>query len=88
MMTTVREFLIDFLEERLVLNGYRAVEVTDDFDLLVSGVIDSVAFLEMIVALQEQFDVEFDFGVVDPEQLSIIGPLCRYVCSLIQKGLS
>ncbi|MRS01656.1 acyl carrier protein [bacterium] len=88
MMTTVREFLIDFLEERLVLNGYRAAEVTDDFDLLVSGVIDSVAFLEMIVALQEQFDVEFDFGEVDPEQLSIIGPLCRYVSSLKQKGRS
>ncbi len=84
----VREFLLDFVEERLALRVYSAAQVNDDFDLLVSGAIDSLAFMEMIVALQEQFDVELDFDEVDPVQLTIIGPLCHYVCALKLKGLS
>ena len=84
----VREFLLDFVEERLTLRGYSVAQVNDDFDLLVSGAIDSLAFMEMVVALQEQFDVELDFDEVDPVQLSIIGPLCHYVSSLKLKSLS
>ncbi len=79
---TVRRFLLDYVEERLLVRGFSTAEVSDDFDLLAAGVIDSLSFLEMTVALQEQFDVEFDFGEVDPVQLSIIGPLCNYVSSL------
>ncbi|HTP64034.1 MAG TPA: acyl carrier protein [Geobacteraceae bacterium] len=84
----IREFLLDFVAERLMLRGYSAAQISDDFDLLASGAIDSLAFMEMIVALQEQFDVELDFDEVDPEQLSVIGPLCHYVGSLKLKGLS
>lgn len=84
----VREFLLDFVGERLMVRGFSTAEVNDDFDLIVNGVIDSLAFLEMTVALQEQFDVELDFGEVDPVQLSIVGPLCHYVSSLKLKGLS
>ncbi|HJV66034.1 MAG TPA: acyl carrier protein [Geomonas sp.] len=84
----VREFLLDFMDDRLSSRGLCAAEVDDDFDLLVNGVIDSLAFLEMTVALQEQFEVEFDFDQVDPVQLSIVGPLCNYVSSLKVKGVS
>ncbi|HJV35310.1 acyl carrier protein [Geomonas sp.] len=81
-VASVREFLLDFVDERLSVRGYSAAEVNDEFDLLVSGVIDSLAFLEMTVALQERFEVEFDFEEIDPVQLSIVGPLCHYVSSL------
>ncbi|GFE57103.1 acyl carrier protein [Geobacter sp. AOG1] len=84
----VREFLLDFVEERLMVCGISAAEVNDDFDLLVSGVIDSLAFLEMTVVLQEQFEVELDFDEIDPVQLSIVGSLCHYVSSLKLKGLA
>jgi acyl carrier protein len=81
-IASVREFLLDFVDERLSVRGYSTSEVDDEFDLLVSGVIDSLAFLEMTVALQERFEVEFDYEEIDPVQLSIVGPLCHYVSSL------
>jgi len=35
----------------------------------------------MISALQEEFEVELDFEEVDPEDLSIIGLLCKYIAN-------
>lgn len=82
---SVREFLVGFVGEKLAARGYSATDINDDFDLLLTGVIDSLAFLEMTVALQEHFEVEFDFDDIDPVQLSIVGPLCSYVSSLAPK---
>ncbi len=77
----VRSFLLGFFEEQLALRGYAEEEISDDFDLLTMGVIDSLGFLEMTVALQEEFDVELDFDEIDPEEMSIVGPLCQYITS-------
>lgn len=75
----VRTFLVEFIDEQLTLKGYTAGDISDDFDLLTNGVIDSLSFLELTVALQEEFEVELDFDEIDPEQLSIVGPLCQYI---------
>jgi len=77
--SSVRSFLLEFFEEQLTLKGLSTNDISDDFDLLTQGVIDSLGFLEMTVALQETFDIELDFDEIDPEKLSIMGPLCRYV---------
>ena len=65
----------------MTLRGYSIQDIPDDFDLLTKGVIDSLGFLEMILALQEKFDVELDFEEINPEELSVVGPLCQYVAS-------
>jgi len=75
----IRAFVLGFMEERLVLKGYSSEDMTDDFDLLIRGVIDSLDFLELTVTLQEIFEVEIDFDEIDPEELSIVGPLCQYI---------
>jgi acyl carrier protein len=33
----------------------------------------------MIAALQQQFGSDIDFESLDPEQISVIGPLCHFV---------
>lgn len=81
----VRGFLLRFLDEKLANKGYPSEEVKDDFDLLIRGVIDSLGFLEMLVALQEEFEVDLDFDEIDPEKLSIVGPLCQYIISKTQE---
>ncbi len=73
--------MLEYFEEPLTLRDYSLEEIPDDFDLLTNGVIDSLGFLEMVSALQEKFDVEIDFEEIDPEKLSVIGPLCEYVAS-------
>jgi acyl carrier protein len=77
----VRTFLLGFLEEQFAIKGFSAEDISDDFDLLIQGTVDSLGFLEMTLALQEEFEMEIDFEEVDPEQLCIVGPLCQYVNS-------
>ena len=53
--------------------------LADDFDFLLNGVIDSFGILEMISALEEAFQIELDLAALDAEQITVLGPLSRYV---------
>ena len=75
----VREFLIDKYSEPIKALGLEQAGVPDDFDLLTNGVVDSFGILEMITAIEEQFNLQLDMENLDAEQLTILGPLCRYV---------
>ncbi len=81
----VRTFLLEFFEESLTLRGYSVQDIPEDFDLLTEGIIDSLGFLEMVLAVQDKFDVEIDFEEIDPEKLSIVGPLCQYIIGKINE---
>jgi acyl carrier protein len=75
----VREFLIDKYSEPIRGLGLEQTSVPEDFDLLTNGVVDSFGILEMITAIEEQFNLQLDMANLDAEQLTILGPLCRYV---------
>jgi acyl carrier protein len=76
----VRIFLESYLTENLREQGRdMAVDLPDDCDLLLSGVIDSVGLLELITAVQKYCDREIDFERLDPESMTVFGPLCRYI---------
>jgi len=61
--------------------GLNSVEVPDDFDLLLNGVIDSFGILEMISSIEEEFQIELDLAALDAEQITIVGPLSRFVAA-------
>ena len=75
----VREFLLDRFSDPLAANGVEPQDVSDDYDLLVEGVVDSFGILEMITAMEEHFGIQLDYEDLDPESLTIVGPLCRFV---------
>ena len=79
----VRIFLVAELSERSASRGgaFDSEEITDDRDLLLSGLIDSLGFLELAVALNEFCGFELDFDELDPEQMTVVGPLCDFVAS-------
>jgi acyl carrier protein len=54
-------------------------DIPDDFDLLLSGVIDSFGILEMISAIEDEFRIRLDLALLDAEDITRIGPLTRYV---------
>lgn len=74
-------FLKNYLGRKLEANGRGALEdLPEDCDLLLSGVIDdSIGFLDLVVAIQEFAEREIDFELLDAEEMSIVGPLCRFV---------
>lgn len=73
-------FLKDYLARKLEACGRdECEELSEDFDLFLSGVIDSLGLLDLWVALEKRFDHEIDIEPLDPEQMTIVGPLCQFV---------
>jgi acyl carrier protein len=82
----VRIFLKGFIQRRLAAQGQDPLdELSDDCDLLLSGVIDSLGLLELVTAVNEHYGREIDFEDLDPEQMTIVGPLCDFVADRMAK---
>ena len=76
----IRTFLQQYILEKSRAGGKNTpAELADDCDLLLSGMIDSLGLLDLMTAIQEHCQREIDFEALDPEQLTVVGPLCRYV---------
>jgi len=83
----LRTFVRDFVtEKRMSRNGDAAEELGDDCDLLLSGVLDSLGLLDLMTAFQEHCGREIDFDGLDPELMTVVGPLCDYVAAQMTKG--
>ncbi len=77
----VREYVLERLGGRLREGGFEPTTVADDFDLLRSGVVDSLGLLELIAEVNDHFGIDVDFEELDPEALTILGPFARHVAS-------
>ena len=76
----IRAFLQKYIVEKSMAGGKVPPEVLpDDYDLLLSGMIDSLGLLDLMTAIQDHCQREIDFEAIDPEQLTVVGPLCQYV---------
>lgn len=85
----VHTFLQNYLAQKLNEQGRELPQaLSDDYDLLLSGVIDSLGVLELVAALQDNFDAEIDFERLDAEQMTVVGPLCEFVSQELRNGAS
>ena len=75
----VRQFLLTKYARPISELGFDPTEIPDDFDLLLSGVIDSFEILEMVSSIEDEFHTQLDMATLDAEQITIIGPLSRYI---------
>ena len=60
-------------------------EPPDDFDLLLSGVIDSFGIVEMITAIESEFRIQLELAMLDAEDITKIGPLTRYIAATAKR---
>jgi acyl carrier protein len=75
----VRGFLLARYSEAISGLGLDPAEVTDSFDFLLSGVIDSFGILEMISSIEDEFHIQLDMATLDAEEITILGPLSQYI---------
>lgn len=57
----IRDFIYERISDKLILFNLDKAEVDKDFDLVKSGLLDSMAFVDLVAALEEKFKVEIDF---------------------------
>ena len=75
----VREFLVTRYSRTISELGCEPFEIPDTFDFFLSGVIDSFGILEMIISIEKEFRIQLDMATLDAEQITVLGPLSRYV---------
>jgi acyl carrier protein len=75
----IRQFLLDKYREPIEAFGFIPEDLGDDFDFLLTGVIDSFGILEMISAIEKEFEIELDLEALDAEQMTVLGPLSRFI---------
>jgi acyl carrier protein len=75
----VRHFLTGKYAEAIQGIGLDPAMVGDDFDFLLSGVVDSFGILEMVSSIEKQFGIELDLTSLDAEKMTVLGPLSAYV---------
>lgn len=75
----VRDFLVGRYAGTIEALGLDPTAVSDDFDFLATGVIDSFGILEMISSIEDEFKIRLDMETLDAMEITILGPLSRYV---------
>ena len=82
----VRKFLESYLTQRLKAQGRELpADFSEDCDLYLSGLLDSLGIVELTAALSTYHGRQIDFEELDPENLAVVGPLCRFVSEQLSK---
>lgn len=82
----VRAFLVGQYADQIRGKGFDPGGLPDNFDFLLRGVIDSLGVLQMVGELEKNFQIELDMSSLDPEQLTVLGPLSRYVAEAVVRN--
>lgn len=77
----LRAQILSHLHSFFQAAGIEPSSVHDDFDLLASGVIDSLGFLTLVTEIEDWLGRDIDFEEMEPERLTKLGPLCDFVVS-------
>src|SRR5436190_18784842 len=74
-----KRFVVAQLAHPIAAKGLISENLPDNFDLLTEGIIDSLGFVDLVMALERYFDIKLDFGVLDPESMTVMGPISQYI---------
>jgi acyl carrier protein len=80
-VTRVRALILEACGPTLADFGIDPAGAPGDLDLRGSGMIDSLGFVEIIVALEEQLGIEIDLEEMDPEQITVLDPLAAHIAA-------
>jgi acyl carrier protein len=76
----VKEYIKSLLKEKLLLFDIAEDELKDSFDLVKSGLLDSMAFIDLVARLEEEFNVEIDFEeAAESEEFTRLGGLLNLI---------
>ncbi|MEE4256360.1 MAG: acyl carrier protein [Bacteroidales bacterium] len=76
----VKEFILGAIREKLILFGVKETEVNEGFDLVKSGLLDSMAFVDLVADIEERFSIEIDFEkVADEPAFTSMGGLVKII---------
>ena len=81
--TAARRLIVTSLHDAIVAAGLDPQTLGDDLDLRMEGIVDSFGFVQLIADLETRLGREIDLESLDPEQLTVLGPLSRHISSVV-----
>lgn len=79
-----RSLVIDLLSSALCEASIDPADVDDSLNIIDSGLVDSLRFLELVTNLERRAGVTLDLFDVDPDLLTTIGGLVELLCNAHQ----
>lgn len=81
-MTDIKEFVTEYIQ--------REYTVPEDVDIMTlnyieAGYIDSMAFIQFISTIEDEYDIEFEVEDIDNPELRIVGKLIEFIQSKIEE---
>ena len=64
--------------ERCEEVGIDGIEIKPDTDLLGSGVLDSLGFIDLVAFIEESTGIQLDLLEIDPDAFSRVQGLCKF----------
>ena len=77
----IKTFALAELRTKIEEMGISTDEIGDDFNLVHSGLLDSMGFVEFALRIEEEFGIEIDFADQDPGQFTTLAGLARCAAS-------
>jgi len=75
----IKRFALRELEDRMRALAIPPDDLNDEFNLVDSGAVDSMGFVELVGRLEQEFGLEVDFEGTDPADFTALGGLVRCV---------
>ena len=69
----VRQFVLETVRAINRGKSNELAAVDDSCNLVESGLVDSLGFLELVAAVETKFGVKFDFSAADPAEFTTLG---------------
>lgn len=74
MLEKIKTLIIQVTEDESAADN-----LDSETDLITDTAIDSLQFVNLILALEDEYDLEIDFDNLDIEEISIVGKLIDYI---------
>jgi len=81
----IRTFILGLLDKKFKRLGFTEKHLLNDFDLIQSGLLDSMQFLELIADIEEHFNTEIDFDTVETSQFTRLSNLINLLSETINR---
>jgi acyl carrier protein len=75
----IRDFVANLLQEKWATKNTERINIDEDLDLIQSGLLNSLEFIEFIVCVEEEFNLEIDFDKYDPSEFTTFSGFVKVV---------
>jgi len=83
----IKKVIFEILEPRMEILGIRKKEIKNDFDLVGSGMLSSMEFVEFVTRVEQDLEVEIDFeSLLEEERITTLDVLVNIFKSKLHGG--